>query len=596
MKSRLRLVLTPLLLVAVTGFIYLTRLQDAPIYLGPDEVIIGLDGHSLAATGRDFYFGRFMPLYFQYTHDQYTTWFPPIMFYCMAAVLKLRSFSEASIRLPTAIVGLINVFLTYFIGRKLFRHELLAALSAALMALTPAHFIHSRFAMDYIYPLPFMLGWLLCLLTYLERHEKKMLFAGTACLGVGVFSYIASALTMPLYLLLTFAVLLQQRRPARLYLLAASGFVLPTLVCIPWMIQHPTVLADVATKYGFYDPSKATGVQGLRAFVSYYQISDRLSVYWGFFNPRLLFFEGPMELMFSTRRVGVFLLPMAVLLPVGMYVALRAPVTPITFLLLAGFLSAPVVATLVSVNDAIYRALAMLPFACLLAVVGVEALWFARPPEPRRRLYFIVSLGLFLIAGSYTGWILIMQSRLPGAAVPLLGLSGLALILGLASNRMRLGQVIVLGLLVLIPIHFAYFYADYVTNYRVRSSLTFSGNIRGAFEEVIERDRVAQVPNVYLGRIGPYRFGGLYWRFYLVKHDREDLLARTIVGETTHEFDPDRIRALPSRSLVVNNVGESAVDALVDELVATNVLRKVALIREPDGLPTLAILERTAGR
>ena len=33
--------------------------------------------------------------------------------------------------------------------------------AALLLALTPAHFIHSRFALDYLYPVPFTLAWLL---------------------------------------------------------------------------------------------------------------------------------------------------------------------------------------------------------------------------------------------------------------------------------------------------------------------------------------------------------------------------------------------------------------------------------------------------
>ena len=35
--------------------------------------------------------------------------------------------------------------------------------------LTPAHFVNSRIAMDYVYPLPFVLGWVLSLLISLDQ-------------------------------------------------------------------------------------------------------------------------------------------------------------------------------------------------------------------------------------------------------------------------------------------------------------------------------------------------------------------------------------------------------------------------------------------
>jgi len=54
-----------------------------------------------------------------------------------------------------------------------------------MLALTPAHFILSRYALDYLYPLPFLLGWLLCVISYLENGRCGPCFAGTVLLGIG---------------------------------------------------------------------------------------------------------------------------------------------------------------------------------------------------------------------------------------------------------------------------------------------------------------------------------------------------------------------------------------------------------------------------
>src|SRR5262249_1800447 len=116
-------------------------------------------------------------------------------------------FAEWSVRLPSAAVGALNVALAYLVGLRLggdaASRERRALVVALLLALTPAHFIHSRIAMDYIYPLPFVLGWLLALSVYLEHRRPWMLFVATTMLGFGVYSYIASVIMMPIYLAMT---------------------------------------------------------------------------------------------------------------------------------------------------------------------------------------------------------------------------------------------------------------------------------------------------------------------------------------------------------------------------------------------------------
>lgn len=599
MEPRLNRARTPLLIAAVAALLYLPRLGSAPIYVSPDEVFISLHAESIARTGRD-YGGRLLPLYVQYNYIVYDRvgnrivrngWLPPVIYYATALVLKVLPFSEATVRLPTAIVGIVDVLLMYFIGRRLFKNEPLAVLCAALLALTPAHFIHSRVALDYLYPVPFMLAWLLGLLTYMERGGEKRLFASTVSLGIGLYSYIASALVMPLYLVLTWAVLWRERRPPRSYAVATLGFLLPALLSVPWLIAHPTMLTDVLSKYDLNESSRLTVLQSMRSFFTYHHIGDQLSRYWAFFDPRFLFFDGPQELAYSTREVGVFLLPVAFLLVVGIVTALQSPIAAGTLIVIAGFLTAPLAATLVNVSDAIYRALELLPFVVLLSVYGVKRLWLAQSFKPPRPAFLAAGILILVVAGLYAARTMMTQSRIPGAAVPLLWIGAVTIVLGALSGRLRFGQIIAIGLLAFVPLQFAAFYLDYFTDYRRRTSLIFSGNIRGAFEEAMNEERAANTPAIYLARISPYNKGGIYWPFYLIKHGRQDLAARTINAEA---FDPDQVLKLPAGSLVVTNAGEGPTDAEIDRLVAAGQLSKTP-IREPDGTVSFFVLRRTGG-
>src|SRR5262245_33498155 len=263
----------PLLLTAFAALLYLPRLGTAPIYLAPDEVVVGIEAHAIATTGRDAFHHRLLPLYFEFNRVLYdaggeqirNSWLPPAIFYTTALTLKTLPLSEFAIRLPTAIVGIVSVLLLYFVARRLFTREWLAVTAAVLLMLTPAHFIHSRLATDYLYPVPFMLAWLLCLLRHLEKASERDLFASTLCLGIGIYSYAAAAVVMPLYFVMTLAVLLKERQPRRAYLVAAAGFLIPAALCVPWLLVHRNMIGDVLTKYDMTAPGQLTLLQNARA-------------------------------------------------------------------------------------------------------------------------------------------------------------------------------------------------------------------------------------------------------------------------------------------------------------------------------------------
>jgi hypothetical protein len=297
-----------------------------------------------------------------------------------------------------------------------------------------------------------------------------------------------------------------------------------------------------------------------------------------------------MEMMFSTREVGVFLLPVGVLLAAGLIAVLRGPFTSTALLLVVGFVTAPLAATIVNVNDAIYRALEMLPWVALLATFGVAALWVFDGRRPGKRVLLAVGLA-FVAAGALYGLrVMVTQSRVPGAAVPLVAIGAVVVGLAFVADRLRTGQLVVVALLALVAVQFTAFYRDYFTDYRRRTALIFSGNLRGAFEDVLAKDAAAQAPAIYLGQLGNYSTGAnMYWRFYLIARGREDLLERTI---DAHRFHPDRIATLPEGSLIVNNAGNNATDAVVDRWVADGEVTRT-FISEPDGTKTFVVLRRT---
>ena len=536
-----------LTITAVAGAVfvlYAFALGRMPVYLCDAEVLFALNAHSVATTARDVN-GRLLPLYFQVYANM---WFQPIIVYLTALFLTVLPVAEWTVRLPSVAVGVLDVVLMYAIAKRLFTRGRWALFAAVALALTPAHFIHSRLAMDYLYPVPFVTAWLLGMLIFLERRRQWILFAVTSVLGLGCYSYIASLVMMPVYLALTlFAVSKTEARPWRLYVIAIAGFVWPVVAIVPWVIHHPEALKATAGRYELAERpgsgtvtrpaalpppvvrssgSTSTILQDLRQTARFSGLTGRISLYWYFFDPSYLFLTGGYaNVINSTRHVGVFLLPFAVLIPIGLYrLVVRHAV--IDVILLIGFLTAPVAACLVVPEPyAIDRELELLPFAVLIATSGLVQL---------------------------------------------------------STSPLKTSRLVAGCLLALIPLHFAFFCFDYFGDYRLRSAFWFEGNRRGAIEDAVARDARERVPAIYLNTDIPYI--DAYWKLYLIKLRREDLLPRTVYVDAA-SLDP---QAMPPRSLLVTLRDDRAARALID----AGKLREVAAIPEPADPPWFAVLQR----
>jgi 4-amino-4-deoxy-L-arabinose transferase-like glycosyltransferase len=128
------------------------------------------------------------------------TWYQPLLFYIVSMVLVVAPLSEFAVRLPVAIVGgVITPILMYAVALRLFKRRGLALFCAVVLALTPPQLILSRQALDYVCPLPFILGWLWFLIDYTDTRRIKSAVLGALCLGLGFYSYIASWVMMPIY-------------------------------------------------------------------------------------------------------------------------------------------------------------------------------------------------------------------------------------------------------------------------------------------------------------------------------------------------------------------------------------------------------------
>ena len=518
-------ILIALLLAAAAAALYTTRLTTAPMYLARDEIQFGRQAQSLATTGRDLDGNRF-PLFFG--EPSYHVGRDPLLVYVTAGLLKLAPLSDFIVRLPNALVGVLDIVLMFFVGRRIFKSDALGLTAAVLLAISPAHFMHSRLAVSLLLPLPFTLLWLLCLAAFVDHeHDSsalRRLAAGACWLGLGVYGYLASVMLMPVYLLCSAWVAWtdNMRVVVRRVGVLAVAFVLPVLPLVIWELAHPTRFHDMITHYHPYAP-RFGPLQGLKEMLSYFSISVRSAAYWTNISPQLLFLEGDASLVNSTRLAGTFLWPVAFLLAAGIYQIATVRRSRFAFVLLIGFLTAPLPQVL-TVDIGIRRSLVLVVFGALIATYGVECL--------------------------------------------------------LARTRRTLVRVAAVALLAILPFSFRHFYRDYVGDYQVRSAYWFGNNIRGLTNDLMSL-RPAASP-IYLSNKISYL--DEYWPYYAAMHGREDLLT------DTHYFTPEQLdpRAEAARTLLAVAVNE----APSPQALTSAGWQQIKVVAEPTGQPVFLIYEK----
>ncbi len=487
MGSRPLTALAAVALAALAAILYFHRLDDSPAYLTHDEVKYALQSYSIAKNGRDLN-GRLLPLYFP--EQGYDAGRDPSAIYATAIVLRAMPLSERAIRLPSVFIGLLDLVLMFFVARRLFGRDAYGLCAAALLMLTPAHFLHAREATAVLYPVPFVLAWLLALSVFVQRPSGAALLAASTALGLGIFSYIAALVQMPLLLLYT-AWTAMRAGFRRWMAPLAVGAGVPIALLVLWYVTHPSRVDDIAHTYNIYDTRALSPVQGLKNLLSYFSLGVRMDTYWNFFNPSFLFISGPPDVTGSARNAGVFVLSLGVLLPLGIYHALSARRTAQSQAIVLGFLTAPLAALIVA-QVAIHRALAIVPFGVLLAMFGVEWLMTSR------------------------------RTALRAAAVVLL---------------------------LAVPVSFGVFYRDYFARYRLHAAGALEYNMRGAVEEILSREPAHGARPVYIS--DQVLWADAYWPFYALVHRRPDLVDamrgfHADGSDLAHRFPPGSLVLVPA--------------------------------------------------
>src|SRR3990170_1593087 len=146
-----KFILVAILVLAALLRIY--KLGTIPPSMTPDEVALGYNAYSILKTGRDEY-GKLLPVVFKSFGD----FKPGLYVYLTVPFVAVFGLNEWSVRLPSAIAGILAVWFLYKVVLLFFEirdsqspitnHQSLAKITALMLAISPWHIHFSRGAWE----------------------------------------------------------------------------------------------------------------------------------------------------------------------------------------------------------------------------------------------------------------------------------------------------------------------------------------------------------------------------------------------------------------------------------------------------------------
>lgn len=200
-----------------------------------DEAALGYNAYSVAKTGRDEY-GTWFPLSLR-SYDDYK---PPLYMYLTVPSVAFFGLDTWSVRLPSAVMGVLAVVGTYFLMFEITTSRL-ALLTSFLLAISPWHIQFSRIAFEANIGVTINI-WAVALFLRFLRLGKHLWISGVL-FGLGLYAYHSERIFLPVLVMLLCIIFRKElvRHRTEVLLFVAAGL-LVVLPLIPIFFNSTTLM------------------------------------------------------------------------------------------------------------------------------------------------------------------------------------------------------------------------------------------------------------------------------------------------------------------------------------------------------------------
>lgn len=182
-------------IILLAALLRLWGLGSVPVSPDWDEAALGYNAYSILHTGKDEY-GTVMPLILK-SFDDYK---PALYAYTIIPFIPFFDLTLLAVRLPSALLGILSVYITFLLVKELFKRTDLALLSAFLLSVSPWHIQFSRVAFESNLALSCII---LMAYTFIKGLTRPWLLSfSTVFAALSIYSYQSEKVFAPLFMLL----------------------------------------------------------------------------------------------------------------------------------------------------------------------------------------------------------------------------------------------------------------------------------------------------------------------------------------------------------------------------------------------------------
>ena len=378
-----------LIIFALAVFFRFWHLSSLPPSLNWDEISHGYNAYSLLTTGKDQW-GISWPIFNFRAYGDYPT---TLNLYLTIPFIKFMGLNALSIRMPSAIFGIIFVVLVFFFARLVFKDDRLALLSMFIASLSPWGLFPSRAVFQSNFSQTLLLAGLVFF--YHGLKKPRQLIYASISFGLSMYAYHNTRIIIPLLL----PVLIYFNRHSLHHIFKTHRLLSFTAVAVFLLLTVPNLINLFSPEstarnrwVGIINPNSVnlinekrrlfTGPQflnlALNNKVVYFSQTVFLN-YLSLINPLPLFFQGSQNYQFNPPSTGLLFLVFLPFFYLGLIKIVKLiPKSSFYRQFALGFLITLLPSALTVGDFPSIRATTALPFYILTIVLGLSYLQFSK--------------------------------------------------------------------------------------------------------------------------------------------------------------------------------------------------------------------------
>ncbi|MBI3397091.1 glycosyltransferase family 39 protein [Candidatus Woesebacteria bacterium] len=364
------LILTTFLLA---GFLFLYKLDSIPNGFYVDEALPGYNAYSIISTGKDE-FGKFLPLSFRF----YGLYNPPLHVYLISAPIYIFGLKVWSVRLVSAISGILSVFVLYLllVHSGFVKKKVSILIITLTTVITPWLLFQSRTGYEVV--LAFLFFEAGVIFSWLSLKNIKLILPAFTFLSLSIYTAYSERFLVPIFLI-GFLCLFRKE----LFMKKNISFVIFSILFLI-ITQIPNLFLFFTNS--FFPKSnllplgslsgQASKILLLPRFISFALafVREFLSQYLTYFSPRSLFFLPDPDLQRSIPELSVFYNWMIIPYLLGLITLWRRSSNNFIRLIIFLLLISPIPASLTKDPFATHRAMPLLLPMLLVIGLGIDKL------------------------------------------------------------------------------------------------------------------------------------------------------------------------------------------------------------------------------